>query len=49
MTYRYEPPTETHRAPVIDIFNHYIARTFAAYPGGEKPVPHAFFDRFAEV
>ncbi len=49
MTYRYEPLNETHRVPVIDIFNHYIARTFAAYPDGEELVPYAFFDRFLEM
>jgi phosphinothricin acetyltransferase len=49
MTYRYEPLDETHRVPVIDIFNHYIAHTFAAYPDGDELVPYAFFDRLLEM
>lgn len=31
---------------IIDIFNHYIAHSFAAYP--EQPVPYGFFGIFLE-
>jgi L-amino acid N-acyltransferase YncA len=44
MSYSLEPLTEMHREPVIDIFNHYIANSFAAYP--EAEVGYAFFDLF---
>jgi phosphinothricin acetyltransferase len=36
------PMVADHRHAVIDIFNHYVESTFAAYP--EKPVPYEFFD-----
>lgn len=49
MPYRFEPLDETHRVPVIDIFNHYTAHTFAAYPDGEEFVPYTFFDCFVEM
>ncbi len=42
MKCRFEPISQEHRKPVIDIFNHYIENSFAAYP--ENKVPYAFFD-----
>lgn len=38
---------EKHRKPVIDIFNHYIQKTFAAYP--EQCVPYEFYDLFLKI
>jgi phosphinothricin acetyltransferase len=43
MTFRFEPLTVEHREPVIEIFNHFITSSFAAYP--EEPFEYAFFDR----
>jgi phosphinothricin acetyltransferase len=37
-----EPLLPNHGRPVIDIFNHYIEHTFAAFL--ESPVPYAFFN-----
>jgi phosphinothricin acetyltransferase len=37
-----EPLSPDHGRPVIDIFNHYIEHTFAAFL--ESPVPYAFFN-----
>lgn len=39
--------TNTHRKPVIDIFNYYIENGFAAYP--EATLGYEFFDRFLEM
>ena len=47
MTYRFEKMADQHRASVIDIFNYYIANSFAAYP--EKSVSYEFFDRFLDI
>lgn len=44
MPYELAPLAERDRERVIDIFNHYIENSFAAYP--EQPVPYEFFDRF---
>jgi L-amino acid N-acyltransferase YncA len=46
MAYALEPLRDEHRKAVIDIFNHYIARTFAAYPDGAEVVGYESFDRF---
>jgi len=32
---------------VVDLFNHYVVHSFAAFP--EEPLPYAFFDRFLEA
>lgn len=40
------PVTGADREAVIDIFNHYITTSFAAYP--DKPVPPAFFNALCE-
>jgi L-amino acid N-acyltransferase YncA len=36
--------TRDHRGPVIDIYNHFIEESWAAYP--DEPVDYALFDRF---
>ncbi|NPV04925.1 MAG: N-acetyltransferase [Syntrophaceae bacterium] len=47
MRIRFARLAEGDREAVIDIFNHYIENSFAAYP--EEAVPYAFFDRFLEL
>jgi phosphinothricin acetyltransferase len=42
-----QPLTADHRQAVIDIFNHYVTDSFAAYP--ETPVPYQFFDMFLSI
>jgi len=42
-----EPLCETHRVPVIDIFNYYIENTFAAYL--DRRVPYEFYDIFLSM
>jgi phosphinothricin acetyltransferase len=42
MDYELRPLTAEDGPAVIDIFNHYIENSFAAYP--ESPVPAGFFD-----
>lgn len=42
MSYAFAPLAEEHRLPVVDIFNHYIANSFAAYL--EEPVGYEFYD-----
>ena len=46
MNYNFELLAETHRIPVIDIYNYYIENSYAAYP--EKRVPYEFFDLMFE-
>lgn len=43
MKFVIEPIAEEHRSGVIDIFNYYIANSFAAYP--EEKVPDSFYDQ----
>lgn len=43
----FSPVEEKNRVPVVDLFNYYIANTFAAYP--EQKVPYEFFNLFLEV
>jgi L-amino acid N-acyltransferase YncA len=47
MSYSFEEMTNQHRVSVIEIFNFYIANSFAAYP--EQPVDYDFFDRFLDI
>jgi len=47
MPYRFEKMAEQHRIAVIDIFNHYITNSFAAYPA--ECVGYEFFDRFLDM
>jgi L-amino acid N-acyltransferase YncA len=47
MDYSLEPMSAGHRQAVIDIFNHFIRHSFAAFPA--EPVDYAFYDRFLEM
>ena len=47
MDFTLEPLAECHGQAVIDIFNHYVTQSFAAYP--DQPVPHEFFGRFQQM
>ncbi len=47
MEIRFEPLGEPHREAVVDIYNHYVRNSFAAYP--DSPVPYGHFDRFMEM
>lgn len=42
-----EPMMDCHGPAVIDIFNHFVMSSFAAYP--DQPVPHEFFGRFQQM
>lgn len=42
-----EPMAEDHGRAVIDIFNHFVTRSFAAYP--DQPVPYEFFARLQQM
>jgi phosphinothricin acetyltransferase len=42
-----EPMSDCHGRAIIDIFNHYVTESFAAYP--DKPVPYEFFARFQQM
>ncbi|HOI15874.1 MAG TPA: N-acetyltransferase family protein [Geobacteraceae bacterium] len=44
---RFEPLTPEDRVQVMDIFNHYVENSFAAYP--EQKVPYEFFDMFLRM
>lgn len=46
MSYTFENLEAKHRNEVINIYNHYIENSFAAYP--EKKVPVEFFDLILE-
>lgn len=47
MNYTLEPMTTDHRQPVVDIFNHYITISTAAYQ--EAPVGVAFVDHLINL
>ena len=47
MAYYFEPMDQNDRKPVIDIFNFFIEKTFAAFP--EKKVGYEFFDFFLKM
>ena len=47
MEFTISPLREEDRNPVIDIFNYYIANSFAAYP--EEEVPYEAFDVFMQM
>ena len=47
MEYYFEPLSHNDRKPVIDIFNYFIEKTFAAFP--VKKVGYDFFDLFLKV
>jgi len=47
MNYSLEPMSPDHRKPVIDIYNHFIEKSWAAYP--DEPVGYPLFDRFLDM
>jgi phosphinothricin acetyltransferase len=47
MDYSLEPMSTDHRKPVIDIYNHYIEKSWAAYP--DEPVGYGLYDRFLDM
>ena len=47
MPYSFETMSEQHRRAVVDIFNHFVAHSFAAYP--EQSMGAGIFDRFTET
>jgi L-amino acid N-acyltransferase YncA len=47
MDYSFEKMSDSHRLAVIDIFNHFIRHSYAAFP--EETVDYHFFDRFMEI
>lgn len=46
MSYTFEKLNDSHKVPVINIYNHYIENSFAAYP--EQKVPCEFFSIMLE-
>ncbi len=47
MDFVIEPVSTEDGKAIIDIFNHYVKNSFAAYP--ESKVPYEFFDLFLEM
>ncbi|HCL55526.1 MAG TPA: GNAT family N-acetyltransferase [Spirochaetia bacterium] len=47
MKIRFEKLSQEHGREVMEIFNHYIQYSFAAYP--ENPLPEEFFSKFMEI
>ena len=47
MGYSFSPVSEEDRKDIIDIFNHYVENSFAAYP--EIPLPYEAFDMFLQM
>lgn len=47
MIYEFKKISEEHRKPIIDIFNFFIEKGFAAYP--EEKVPYEFFDMILKI
>lgn len=47
MDYTLQPLSAADREPVIDLFNGYVERSFAAYP--ETPLPYPAFDLFLKM
>lgn len=45
--YVLEDMAERHRGEVLDIFNHFVATGFAAYP--DRPAGREFFDRLRDM
>ncbi len=41
------PITKEYQKDVIDIFNHYVENSFAAYP--ENKLPYEFFEKFLQM
>lgn len=47
MEYSISPISNEDRKPIIDIFNHYVENSFAAYP--ENKLPHQAFDMLFQM
>ena len=47
MEFEISPISEEDRKPIIDIFNYYVANSYAAYP--EAAVPYEAFDVFMQM
>jgi phosphinothricin acetyltransferase len=47
MGYSVEPMSSNHRQPVIDLFNHFVRHSYAAFL--TDPVDYHFFDHFVKV
>jgi len=47
MEYTITPMSQADREAIMDIFNHYVENTFAAYP--ENKLPYAAFDMFLQM
>lgn len=47
MTFSIKPMSDEDRETVIDIFNHYVENSFAAYP--ENKLPYQAFDMFLQM
>jgi len=47
MEYTINPISQADRVAIMDIFNHYVENTFAAYP--ESKLPDAAFDMFLQM
>jgi L-amino acid N-acyltransferase YncA len=45
--FTFEPMAASHSGAVMEIFNGYIAKSFAAYP--DRELPEGFFARFMEM
>jgi phosphinothricin acetyltransferase len=47
MDIQFSPIASADGRAVVDLFNHYVAHSFAAFP--EDPLPYSFFDRLMEA
>ncbi|NLX97112.1 MAG: N-acetyltransferase [Rhodopirellula sp.] len=47
MEFTLEPMADCHGHAMIDVFNHFVTHSFAAYP--DQPVPYDFFGRFQQM
>jgi len=47
MEYSLRPIINEDRVPIVDIFNHYVENSFAAYP--EEKLPYGAFDLFLRM
>ena len=47
MDIKIKPLTKEYQKEVIDIFNHYVENSFAAYP--ENKLPYEFFEKFLQM
>ena len=47
MKITFEKMSSTHGKDIIDIYNHYVTKSLAAYP--EKAVPYSYFDKFLRM